>query len=720
MIIGRAPRSRVLSVAVIALFALLSSIAVAAAPVDSTPGRMIGPGVSYWTAQRPGPLSIHIIELDPKQQYISVSSTAAGTVPGRLTVSDFAFAATTDERYPVAAVNGDYFVMGGISDGALLGLNVTGGRVVSAGNGRSALVLLDNGTVRVATLSLSAWLETPGGNRVAISAVNQPRGRNDIVLYTADYGSSTKTSASGREVSLVGVKRAVELGKVYQAAVTSSTQAVGNLALSPDRVVISASGRCATALAALKIGDQVKFSVCLGPELEAKVVEAVGGGPRLVRDGRISVEWASEKFATSHALRRHPRTAAGVKPDGHVVLVVVDGRQWRSIGMTLGELAQLMLDLGCRDAVNLDGGGSTTMWVRGEIVNSPSGGNQRPVGNALLVVSTAPHGPPTRMRLSPDAITALPGYSVQITAEAQDDYYNPVDLVDAGIGWAYEGRVGSISPSGVFTAAPVTQTETGAVKIYCRGVTARVPVTVYTRPAQLRIDPQTVTAAPGRLIRFSVTPLDDAGRPISFDLASVQWSSDQAAGLIDPTGLLQVASSGTVTAALAGVEATARVVCEARTVPVEDFEKSWTCTASAYPREVTATCDRVTDPVRDGKYAARLKYDFATTEASRAAYLELKRDIGDALAVRAWVYGDGLGHWLRGRITDGQGDEYNLDFGRVDWRGWKEVSAGIPPGAQPPIRWDTIYVSEFHPDRLDVGTLVFDLLRAEVAPKATP
>jgi len=127
----------------------------------------------------------------------------------------------------------------------------------------------------------------------------------------------------------------------------------------------------------------------------------------------------------------------------------------------------------------------------------------------------------------------------------------------------------------------------------------------------------------------------------------------------------------------------------------------------------------VTDPVRDGKYAARLKYDFATTEASRAAYLELKRDIGEALAVRAWVYGDGLGHWLRGRITDAQGEEYNLDFGRVDWRGWREVSAGIPVEAQPPIRWDAVYISEFQRDRRDSGVLVFDLLRAEVAPKPT-
>jgi hypothetical protein len=704
----------------------------AAAPSQTPEPRMIAPGVSYRMDYRPGPLCLHIIELDPKEKYIAIACAAAGPVPARLRVSELAQAQSSATRYAVAAVNGDYFVMGGRTDGGLLGLNVSGGQLLSAGGGRSALVLLDNGRVQVATLRLDAWIETSSGKRAGITAVNQPRRRNGLVLYTPAFGESTKTWAGGREVMLRGVREPLQMGKVYETTVTASTQAVGDLQLFPDHVALSAEGETAQALAGLKVGDPVKLCVDLTPHLDGRIVETIGGGPRLVRDGQISVEWTQENFAPTHSLRRHPRTAAGVRSDGRVLLVAVDGRQSKSVGMTLGELAQLMLELGCRDAVNLDGGGSTTMWVRGEVVNSPCGGSERPVGDALLVMSTAPHGPPTRWRLIPESIAALPGYCVKILVEAQDEYYNPVNSRIAGLGWAFEGPIGTISPNGEFTAGQVSETATGAVKVYCAGAMARIPVIVYARPPQLKVTPETVAAAPGHTIRFSVTAADEQGRPLSFDPGQVQWAAEATAGVIDDSGVLAVGPgpSGKVSATLSGVTATARVVCASTTIMVEGFESEGTLTASSWPRQVAAACQRVTEPVREGKGAARLTYDFTATQESRAAHMELNRDIGDAVALRAWVYGDGRGHWLRAKITDGQGQDFNLDFApvsatpnaaagpRVDWTGWREVMAGIPAEAEPPIRWDTIYVSEFRPELQDSGALVFDALRAEVAAAA--
>jgi len=720
-------RSRI--IAAVAALAGLAAPVLAAAPSQTPEPRMIAPGVSYRMDYRPGPLCLHIVELDPKEKYISITCATAGAVPARLRVSELAQVQSSDSRYAVAAVNGDYFIMGGRTDGGLLGLDVSGGQLLSAGGGRSALVLLDNGRVQVATLRLNAWIEIPSGKRASITAVNQPRGRNDLVLYTPVFGESTKTWAGGREVMLRGVREPLEMGKVYETTATASTQAVGDLQLFPDHVALSAEGETAQILAGLKVGDPVKLCVDLAPHLDGKIVETIGGGPRLVRDGRISVEWTQESFTPTHSLRRHPRTAAGVKPDGRVLLMAVDGRQSRSVGMTLGDLAQLMLDLGCRDAVNLDGGGSTTMWVRGEVVNAPSGGRERPVANALLVMSAAPHGPPTRWRLIPESIAALPGYRVKISVEAQDEYYNPVNYRVTGIGWAFEGPIGTVSPSGEFAAGQVSETVTGAVKVYCGGGMARIPVTVYARPPQLKVTPETVAAAPGRTIRFSVTAADEQGRPVSFDRGQVQWGAEATAGVIDDNGMLAVGPgpSGRVTAAVSGVTATARVVCASTMVMVEGFETEGAVTASSWPRQVSAACTLVTEPVCEGKHAARLTYDFTATQETRAAYLELNRDVGEAVALRAWVYGDGRGHWLRAKITDGQGQAFNLDLvplsatpnaaqgPRVEWAGWREVTAGIPAEAEPPIRWDTIYVSEFRPERQDAGTLVFDSLRAEVA-----
>ncbi len=91
--------------------------------------------------------------------------------------------------------------------------------------------------------------------------------------------------------------------------------------------------------------------------------------------------------AEGFAAARHPRTAVGVRADGRILLVTVDGRQPElSVGMTIAELASLLIELGAVEAVNMDGGGSTAMVVRGEVVNSPSDlTGERAVGDALLV-----------------------------------------------------------------------------------------------------------------------------------------------------------------------------------------------------------------------------------------------------------------------------------------------------------------------------------------------
>ena len=95
----------------------------------------------------------------------------------------------------------------------------------------------------------------------------------------------------------------------------------------------------------------------------------------------------AEGFAPDFGRGRHPRTALGVRADGRIVLAVVDGRQPKiSVGMTIPELSALMAEWGCREAINLDGGGSATMVAGGRIVNHPSdAAGERPVSDALLV-----------------------------------------------------------------------------------------------------------------------------------------------------------------------------------------------------------------------------------------------------------------------------------------------------------------------------------------------
>ena len=132
--------------------------------------------------------------------------------------------------------------------------------------------------------------------------------------------------------------------------------------------------------------------------LEEGVVYAVGGGPRLVKDGKANVTSLQEQFKADVARGRAPRTAVGVTDDGKLLLVAVTGRQaYYSIGVTLEELADIMIELGAKDAMNLDGGGSSTMVVRDFVMNTPSDGRERKVADAILVFadsSKTPISPP--------------------------------------------------------------------------------------------------------------------------------------------------------------------------------------------------------------------------------------------------------------------------------------------------------------------------------------
>jgi len=117
-----------------------------------------------------------------------------------------------------------------------------------------------------------------------------------------------------------------------------------------------------------------------------EVRDALAAGPVLVRGGRIAVSDDEEVFFGSSIPEVHPRTAAGYTAQGELILLVVDGRQPSSRGVDLRELAAIMKELGCVEAVNLDGGGSSTLVVNGRLVNRPAGGSyQREVLSAITV-----------------------------------------------------------------------------------------------------------------------------------------------------------------------------------------------------------------------------------------------------------------------------------------------------------------------------------------------
>ena len=162
----------------------------------------------------------------------------------------------------------------------------------------------------------------------------------------------------------------------------------------PDGYVISVAGTARQwALEKLRLGTRVKLNLDWSPtETETtdfwkQAANIIGGGPQLIRNGRVEITNAAEKILPSFVSDGHPRTAIAKLKTGQILLVTVDGRQpGESIGMSLTMLADLLIEFGAAEAINLDGGGSTTMVIRNKLVNKPSDATgERPVSDAILI-----------------------------------------------------------------------------------------------------------------------------------------------------------------------------------------------------------------------------------------------------------------------------------------------------------------------------------------------
>ncbi|MDD4599876.1 MAG: phosphodiester glycosidase family protein [Negativicutes bacterium] len=328
----------------------------------------IAPGLqslTWFRGRKAGPLAAHILEIDPKAGFMVKPALSNDRVAGLETVKSMAVRSNA-----LAAVNASYFGL----NGEIIGLLKMNGQIVSVpGLARTALGILPDGSMVFDCVDYNGHVTLPDGRMVAITGVNCERGQDDLILYNEHYDQRTNTNEYGIEYVISGDKVAAINPK--------------DSLLQPGSVVLSAHGS-AGVLAELKVGDTVKITETLGPVYD-KAIYAIGAGPALVKNGKVSLTTTTEQFGSDVAGGRAPRTAVGTMKNGHILMVVVDGRQKHSIGMSLAELAAFMHELGAVEAMNFDGGGSSEMVVSGEVINSPSDGRERRVGDALIVVKKA-------------------------------------------------------------------------------------------------------------------------------------------------------------------------------------------------------------------------------------------------------------------------------------------------------------------------------------------
>ncbi len=325
-----------------------------------------------------GPWSVRVITVDPRKFRGSFQASLGKSTAKREKVTEMAASAKA-----IAAVNGGFFDIHTLPAfrGDPTGISVVGGKLLSeAVTGRVGLVLQGR-TARVTELSSMVVARPSGGAPVQVTGVNRVAKPDELVMYTEELGRATPKN-DGAEAVLDASGQVVQV-RSAGGKVAPGTRVLHGVGAAADWLWENATEGSTIKVTTTVTDLRARKTIPLTPR-----TNIIGGAIGLVRGGRISITASRDGMANVNMIvRRHPRTLAGVTRNGKLIIAVVDGRApGKTVGASFFEAAAIMKWLGARDAINLDGGGSTAMVIGKKVVNHPSDGAERAVGDALLVL----------------------------------------------------------------------------------------------------------------------------------------------------------------------------------------------------------------------------------------------------------------------------------------------------------------------------------------------
>jgi len=333
------------------------------------------------------PVKINLLRLDLTKVRLDVVHAMDAAI-GTETTSSIA-----TRHGAIAAINAGFFRLDkSIFAGDAAGVLMIDGKLLSESNdvvsefGRQRVALMiankrKQTYVFMERMGVTNAVSTKG--KVFFAGTNRERAENDFVIFTKSFSPTTLTDDNGIEF-IVKNNRVAQILKEK-----------GNSEIPKNGYVISVSGYFREAAlkflkigtkAQIKIGSSSATEMYSSPAFLSQAEDIIGGVPQLIKNGKVEITWKEEKSSKAFVETKHPRTAVAKLKDGKFLMVTVDGRSEESGGIGLQNLAEILLDLGATDAMNLDGGGSTTMFLNGKVVNKPSDKEgERKVSDAILV-----------------------------------------------------------------------------------------------------------------------------------------------------------------------------------------------------------------------------------------------------------------------------------------------------------------------------------------------
>lgn len=371
-----------------------------AAPAAAAEPRTLLPGVTYErqaTLTRHGPVVLHVLAAPRPGGLLTLGvALSDDAIQGREPLT--AIERRLSPGATTAGVAGDYAA----PDGRPAGLLLRGGALEHQPRGDRVSIGVDGaGTLRIERVRLFAtWQGT--GPRRSFTSVDAPPGANGLALYTPAWGAETPRQEGSVELVLQPFGKLPPTGQAAGPVVQRARG--GGTPIPRDGAVVAARGTAAQRLLAESAaGETITIRTVTKPDWSG-LVEGLGGGPLLVRDG-VPVFRGFEAFPPRALAQRTARSAVGQRADGSILLVAVDGgRPGYSVGMTTLELAQALVRLGAVTAAGLEGGDAATMAFDGELLSRPSAPDgERPVSEALLLsYAGVVAAPPSEPVLSPD------------------------------------------------------------------------------------------------------------------------------------------------------------------------------------------------------------------------------------------------------------------------------------------------------------------------------
>lgn len=500
---------------------------------------------------------------------------------------------------------------------------------------------------------------------------------------------------------------------VNQNAIVEIRRGLPSVEIPENGFVVVANGASADTIANnFQVGDLAPLSITTTPDWSTTKM-AVTGSAILVKDGSIPAKFS---YVSSDTNGRAPRTAVGSTRSGkELLLVTVDGRQNASIGMTLTEMANLMISLGAYNALNLDGGGSTTMVARKHgtntisMINTPSDGAARSVSTAIGVFSAFPTGALDTFDIKASDTNIFVNTSREFSLIGYDKYLNPVQVGEEDITWSVKGVEGSFNGN-KFT--PKSEGK-GTITATIGNKSASIDIKVLGNPSKLTLNSRTLNLINGQSHTFTVKGTDKEGTTTSIDPADINWSvTDNIGSISGAVFTAKNKGTGIIDAYIGDIHSYCAVAVGEEVTGVIDTFEAPNGTFASSPSGTPGAYE-ISNQVRmNGKTSGKLTFDFTNLDGTRAAYVVFP-DKGitldkNVVKIGLWVYNPKENsNWLRAEVYDSNDKKHMLEFtNNMNWSGWRYVETSLS-GISMPARLTRLYTVQVNPVP-ESGDIYFD------------